>query len=208
MKYKIKIALVIVLGLMVVSCHHDKKNENISVSKTEHGQVKLPNKVREILSQNLSKIIALSQQKIIQEAVIDSNKKYEGFNETELSKIDKKLQLDSKLYGETFYLMKNDCSKQLLSFQYKNPEFMEIFVTNKLGLNVCQTNKTSDYYQADEKWWQRAFKNGVGHNYFEDIHFDESAQIISFPLYVAIKNNNDHVIGIIKAVLDINSIKE
>ncbi|MFA5337650.1 MAG: hypothetical protein WC330_04900, partial [Candidatus Omnitrophota bacterium] len=32
--------------------------------------------------------------------------------------------------------------------------FAEIFITNKYGANIAQNHKTSDYYQADEEWWQ------------------------------------------------------
>lgn len=81
--------------------------------------------------------------------------------------------------------------------------FPEVFVTNKYGANVAQTGRTSDYYQADEKWWQKAKEQG---SYVEDVKYDESAGVHSLTLSARIDDENGNFLGIIKAVYDIKDI--
>jgi PAS domain S-box-containing protein len=79
----------------------------------------------------------------------------------------------------------------------------EIFLTDQYGGLVAASGKTSDFYQADEKWWQHAYNNGKGDIYFGEVELDESSGKISSALAVPIKNEADQIIGIAKAVLDI-----
>lgn len=76
----------------------------------------------------------------------------------------------------------------------------EIFATNKYGANVAQTGRTSDYYQADEQWWQLAVKNGI---YVGDVTYDESAKVYSTDIAVAINDDGGELLGAIKAVFNI-----
>ncbi len=98
----------------------------------------------------------------------------------------------------SFYMSKNNY-----------PLFAEIFITNRFGVNIAQTNMTSDYYQADEKWWQLARKNGL---FVSDIEYDESSNTSSIEIAVRITNTDGDFIGVIKAVLNIqetiNTVKE
>lgn len=85
----------------------------------------------------------------------------------------------------------------------------EMFVTNKFGVNIAQTNKTTDYYQADEEWWQCAKQNGL---FVSDIKYDESSGTFSYDIGVRINDANGSFIGVVKAVINsqetINAINE
>ena len=89
------------------------------------------------------------------------------------------------------------------------PVLSEVFVTNKYGANVCQTNRTSDYYQADESWWHKAKDAGV---YLRDVAYDESADVYSTDICLRIDGPSGDFLGVMKAVLNIenalNLIKE
>jgi PAS domain S-box-containing protein len=97
-----------------------------------------------------------------------------------------------------FYQSKYDCVV-----------FPEIFVTNKFGANIAQTNKTTDYYQADEEWWQLARKDGL---YVSDVEYDESSNTYSVSIAVRIEDGKGEFLGVIKAILNIqetiNTINE
>lgn len=95
------------------------------------------------------------------------------------------------------------CSKALIAFQKEHKSFAEIFITDAKGLNVCQTNHTSDYYQADESWWQQAYDAGKGRDYIGKVAFDKSADVTVIPIYVAIKDKNKKVIGVCKALISL-----
>jgi methyl-accepting chemotaxis protein len=86
------------------------------------------------------------------------------------------------------------------------PQHAEIFVTDKYGANVASTGRTSDYYQADEGWWQAAWNNGEGAIYVGDPEYDESAGITAVNMAIPVMNKQGEVVGVIRTTLDIQAI--
>jgi hypothetical protein len=96
------------------------------------------------------------------------------------------------------------CSQDLRRFQATFTEFVEIFVTDEKGLNVCQTNPTTDYYQADEPWWLDAWHSG--HASHGPLEFDKSASTYAVSIYVPMTDPDTHAtIGLAKGVLRKNA---
>ena len=87
--------------------------------------------------------------------------------------------------------------------QKGNRVFGEIFITNKFGATVALTEKTSDYRQDDEQWWQLAKEKGL---YVEDIGYDESAGIFSINICMRIEDNEGNFMGVMKAVVNIDEV--
>jgi hypothetical protein len=54
--------------------------------------------------------------------------------------------------------------------------FTEIFVMDAKGLNVAQSDVTSDYWQGDEAKWQETFQKGAGAVHLSEVEEDESTQ--------------------------------
>ncbi|MEC9347772.1 MAG: hypothetical protein VYB54_16210 [Pseudomonadota bacterium] len=54
--------------------------------------------------------------------------------------------------------------------------YTEIFVMDDRGLNVGQSDMTSDYWQGDEAKWQQTFGKGPGSVHISEVEFDESTQ--------------------------------
>lgn len=52
----------------------------------------------------------------------------------------------------------------------------EVFVMDNRGLNVAQSDTTSDYWQGDEAKWQETFRAGPGATHVSDVELDESTQ--------------------------------
>ena len=70
----------------------------------------------------------------------------------------------------------NDTSKFLREIATFNPSYQEILLTDRQGALAAATNITTDYYQADEPWWQQAFGDGEqGTSYSSGVIFDTSA---------------------------------
>ncbi len=107
-------------------------------------------------------------------------------------------------------LMNNELAETLnhhLSFyKHKNGYnvFSEMFVTNRYGVNVAMTNKTSDFYQADEHWWQQAKVKGV---YVSDIQYDRSADVYCLDVAVRMEDEQDQFLGVTKVILNIEEIE-
>jgi len=106
-------------------------------------------------------------------------------------------------------IIENDLSTALrMNFELKDyyrkrygyELYSEVFLTNKYGANVAQTQKTSDFYQADEQWWQEAKKDGI---YVSDVEYDQSAEVYSLNVCSRINGGNGEFLGVIKAVLNI-----
>ena len=52
----------------------------------------------------------------------------------------------------------------------------EVFVMDNRGLNVGQSDLTSDYWQGDEAKWQKTFQAGPDILFVDDVELDESSQ--------------------------------
>ena len=79
--------------------------------------------------------------------------------------------------------------------------FPEIYVTNKYGVIIATTGRTSDYLQADEQWYQAAVKEEkfwVG-----EVEYDESSDAYANDIVVNLYDDNGNFSGIIKAVFNI-----
>lgn len=99
----------------------------------------------------------------------------------------------------------SEASEYLTLLTELMPEFTEIFFTEKHGFNVAYSNKTSDFLQKGETWWDKAWAEGV---FVGDIEYDKSAGIYSVEIAVRITDKARQPIGVLKAVLDIKSIQK
>src|SRR6185369_15132648 len=70
----------------------------------------------------------------------------------------------------------NPLSANLKTFKQTFPEEVEVFATDLQGLNVAMTDRTSDYLQSDEGWWQAAYNGGQGAIYLSQVDYDDSAK--------------------------------
>jgi len=104
-------------------------------------------------------------------------------------------------------ILNNDTASKLRDFQAKFPNHVEIFLTNKYGANIAATNRTSDYYQADEEWWKVAYSLGKGKVYIGQPEFDESSQTFSINLAVPISYQGK-VAGILRSTFDVTALVE
>lgn len=64
--------------------------------------------------------------------------------------------------------------------------FTEIFVMDGKGLNVGQSDVTSDYWQGDEAKWQKTYSVGKGSVHVSDLEEDESSQTLQSQVSVPV----------------------
>jgi GAF domain-containing protein/HAMP domain-containing protein len=94
----------------------------------------------------------------------------------------------------------NQAALELKEFQETFPENVEVFITDVYGGQAGTTNRTSDYYQADEKWWQAAYNDGKGAVYISQPVFDESVAALAVQIAVPIRRDEGgEIIGILRA---------
>jgi len=154
-----------------------------------------------------------SKDRLLREFLAQSNRAFDSFdnpqeyiNERDRSWKAAEIEIITPFMQE---LINNEISQEIrekvtsYDEEYGYHVYGEIFVTNKYGANAAQTGKTSDYYQADEEWWQEAKKNGL---YLRDIAYDESAETYSLDIGVRIADREGNFLGVLKAVLNIEDI--
>jgi len=99
----------------------------------------------------------------------------------------------------------NDLSQYLKEFVKRNPEEVEVFVTDKKGLNIAMTDRTSDFLQGDEGWWKAAYADGTGKTFIDSVEYDESTKTYAMNIGVPIRDpKTQDVIGILRGTLDIS----
>ncbi len=104
-------------------------------------------------------------------------------------------------------LLENSASQFLREFNNVFTAFREIMVTDQRGRVVAASNKSGDYFQADEAWWQRAYLEGQGKRYVSGIQFDESANVYGMEIAQPIRESEGReVIGVIKVIVDSHEI--
>jgi hypothetical protein len=92
------------------------------------------------------------------------------------------------------------CSRMLEEFQTRNPSFAEVMITDRRGFNVCQSNKTTDYYQGDERWWIDTFgSTKPSHGKLER---DASAEAIGVSIYLPVSEpGTGNPLGVAKGLI-------
>lgn len=107
-------------------------------------------------------------------------------------------------------LMDNQISRELRSLRDRINEnygftvYPEIFITNRYGANIGQSNITSDYRQDDESWWKTARDQGL---YVGDIEYDDSAAMHATDLAIRVDDEYGAFLGVIKVVASISDIQ-
>jgi len=103
--------------------------------------------------------------------------------------------------------LNSEVASELTEFQETFPENAEVFVTDKYGALVAATNRTSDYYQADEAWWQAAYNNGKGAVYFGQPEFDDSSKTFGIILAVPlVAHGTNEVTGVMRTTLKLDGM--
>jgi putative methionine-R-sulfoxide reductase with GAF domain/HAMP domain-containing protein len=100
-------------------------------------------------------------------------------------------------------VLNDSLSAELLKFQAKYPENVEVFLTDLPGVSLATTNRTSDYLQSDEDWWQATYKNG---QYIGQPEFDPSSKTLAINMAVAVRaHDSNRIVGVLRTTVNINS---
>ncbi|ESR24210.1 hypothetical protein [Lutibaculum baratangense] len=72
----------------------------------------------------------------------------------------------------------------------------ELFVMDAKGLNVGQSDPTSDFWQGDEAKWQKTYGAGSREIFVDEVEHDESTQTLQSQASVAIVDpESDELVG-------------
>ena len=75
------------------------------------------------------------------------------------------------------------------------------------GLNVGQSDVTSDYWQGDEAKWQKSFSAGPGAIFVDKVEKDESTQTFQTQISIAIVDpSSNKVVGAVTVGVDVEQL--
>ncbi|MGF1607838.1 MAG: hypothetical protein ACFCUQ_00470 [Kiloniellales bacterium] len=130
----------------------------------------------------------LSDPKVV-EAIKAQNQKHVGLSEAEIDTLDKQWRAEAKAGGGPLIdeVMANALSSFLKSKKSEIGGLVtEMFVMDNLGLNVGQSDVTTDYMQGDEAKWQKTYPAGPGAVFVDDVEFDDSTESFQSQISVTI----------------------
>ncbi|HOU11714.1 MAG TPA: PAS domain S-box protein [Anaerolineae bacterium] len=168
--------------------------------------------VGDLLARQINAVEALSLNSVLYEAVVASNAQYNGAAgeiQAGLEALDRRWMAaatdkDSPVY-ET---LNNPAAAELRRFQHQFPNLAEVFLTDRHGALVAAAARTTDYYQADEAWWQ-AVNAGQGDHYIGAPMFDDSAGILGVRLAVPVYSEDQTtVIGVLATTYHVAALEE
>ena len=122
-------------------------------------------------------------------AVKEQNKKSAGLSQADIDSQDKKWRAETKGGDKTMInsVLANSLSTYLKEVKEKSQGlYTEIFVMDMKGLNVGQSDPTSDYWQGDEAKWQKTYAVGPNASLIDKVEFDDSSQTYQSQVSVSI----------------------
>ncbi len=97
----------------------------------------------------------------------------------------------------------NDLARDLARMQAEDPAIVELFATDRYGALVATTARTSDFMQADEGWWQKAYADGQGAVYLGEPELDASTGVFAMNIAVPIRAEDGEIIGVLRGTYDL-----
>ncbi len=167
----------------------------------------LASEVKTVLEKKTALVEELAGDARILSAVRAANAERSRLSNRDIASMDTRWKAAEATVDFVKPFLTSPCARALGAFQEAHDEFPEILVTDARGLIVAATNKSSDFLQADEAWWVETFKRGRQGGRTGPIEYDESTGSEAISVYVPLVDAEDAVIGVIKAVCDLNAIK-
>lgn len=162
--------------------------------------IEVPAKVHELAKGDLS---ALAADPVIIGAIQAQNAKGSSLDEVKAS--DQRWMSTPGVADFMKALIDSPAGAHLRSWRSKRAYVAEIIVMDNQGANVAITEKTSDYWQGDEKKFTESFKDG-GLVFVDKVKFDDSTQTYSVQVSVPVRDTTGKTIGAICFGLDIENL--
>jgi hypothetical protein len=146
---------------------------------------------------------------IIIKAVKAQDAKNAGLTQTDIDALDKKWRAEVEAPAKPMIdgVLSNEASKFLQEKQAGSKGVItEIFVMDDKGLNVAQSDATSDYWQGDEAKFQKSFGVGPDALFVDDAEKDESTQKFQAQASFTLKDETGKPIGAVTVGINLDSL--
>jgi len=201
------------LGIFVVNNTTNILQENLGRELSEAANSRAL-RVGGLFNEQIDQLTILTQDDVLRESVEEQNRSYEGgaaaiqavldTRDAQWRAADEADNNNDPLVREN---LTNAVAKDMTEYRAAFPDNIEVFVTDVFGGLAGSTNRTSDYFQADEGWWQAAYANGAGAVYIGEPEYDESADAIGVNIALPIRNRETgKIIGILRTTYVVSAL--
>jgi len=168
--------------------------------------------VGRMINEAVVKVKVYSDSSFWKSSIRDANMYYESMDPVSIkqSLLERDRKWINASYDDPFIksYLTSALSRRLAKINAKDKSIAEIFVTDKEGGLVAASQRTTDFYQADEEWWQEAFSKGKGRVFIGGVEFDKSAGVLSITIASPIRDDRDETIGACKAIMGLKQFLE
>jgi len=148
---------------------------------------------------------------IVRSSIVNQNRKYAGMSEDEIVALDTKWRDERKSDDQPLIsaTLTNPLSSYLTRVQAHNVGlYTEMFVMDANGLNVGQSNITSDYWQGDEAKFQKTYPSGPDAVFVDDPEFDDEMGIWRIQVNMAVADETGaEAIGAVTIELNLSELQ-
>lgn len=203
------VTVISIFALLVVNYFMSVKQNNSTVGQN---LVVLGNEVivraAEQVMGEVAVLETLAKTTLLVEAVTAANVERRAWTEGEIASMDQDwIDEKSSMDDIEQEILSSESTKYLVAFLEDHPQQVEIFVTDVKGLNIAMTDRTSDFRQSDEGWWESAYAGGSGNSYVAPVEFDESSNAYAMNIGVPIYDQRSNkVVGVLRGTLDVSSL--
>lgn len=116
-------------------------------------------------------------EQIVVQAIKDQNAAHTSLTAEAIDGLDKTWRAEAEAGGGDLIekVLSNQLSSFLKELKDAHPSAItEVFVMDNKGLNVGQSDVTSDYMQGDEGKWKKTYAVGPGAVFVDEVEFDDS----------------------------------
>lgn len=143
-------------------------------------------------------------------AVKAQNAKHAGLSQGDIDNMDKdwRSQTDASSKPMIDAVLGNALSSYLREQKESAQGLVtEVFVMDNRGLNVGQSDVTSDYWQGDEAKWQKTYSAGADAIFVDEVEMDESTQTFQSQVSMSIVDPaTGEVIGAITVGINVDAL--
>ncbi|MGV8937152.1 MAG: PDC sensor domain-containing protein [Allorhizobium sp.] len=142
-------------------------------------------------------------------AIRAQNTEHASLSEGDIDTLDKKWRAEVEGTDHPMIdgVLSNAVSKLLKEKQAESKgAIAEVFVMDNKGLNVGQSDPTSDYWQGDEAKFQKSFGAGKDGLFVDEIEKDESTQALQSQASMTINDEAGTPIGAITVGINLDAL--
>jgi hypothetical protein len=146
---------------------------------------------------------------VVRSAIKAQNAKFGDIGSADIQVLDNtyRAEIKSGQWQMVSKLLSSPVSRYLKSRQDDSQgTIVEIFVTDRHGLNVGQSTATNDYWQGDENKFQRTFGRNTDDIFIDRADRDDATQLLETQASFTIRDEGGSPIGIATVTIVIDAL--